>query len=182
MSERMRFLAGVAGSALALSLTGCGGGSDSPTAAPTPVATPVPCTQTSAYQDAAGVPARTLLYDDFSVPESGRLDVTMDWTNASSTMGFYLVPVNSCTLDEFNARSCNFLIRSETNVKPRKVSLANFTAGNYRWIIGNFSTSDEAASLQIVLSKGSCAALAAPATASGHAGDAMPPFERAQPR
>ena len=114
------------------------------------------------------------------MPDSGRLDVTLDWTNASSLVGFYLVPANTCTLDEFNARSCNFLIRSETTVKPRKISTPNFNAGNYRWIIGNFSEAQESVSLQIVLSKGACAALGAPPSASDRANEAWP-AARARP-
>ena len=97
----------------------------------------------------------------FSVPRGGRLDVTMDWTNAASAVGFYLVPVNTCTVDEFNARTCDFLIRSEpSNVKPRLISEPNFSAGNYRWIVGNFSDEQESVALEIVLSEGDCAALA----------------------
>jgi hypothetical protein len=115
----------------------------------------VDCTQTNIYQQNGAVPTGTLVYLDFSVPDSGRLDVTMDWTNASSAMGFYLVPANTCALAEFNARSCNFIIRSEpSSIKPRKVSQASLAAGNYRWIVANFSSSDESAALQIVLSKG----------------------------
>ena len=102
----------------------------------------------------------TLGFNDFSLPEAGRLDITVDWTNAPSKIGVYVVPVNTCTLDEFNARSCNFLVRSEpSNMKPRKISTPNFAAGNYRWLIANFSDNTESISLQVVLSKGSCAAL-----------------------
>jgi hypothetical protein len=102
--------------------------------------------------------ASELGYNEFSVPDSGRLDITVDWTNASSKIGVYVVPTNTCTLDQFNARSCNFLVRSEpSNMKPRKISTPNFAAGNYRWLIA--SDSVESISLQIVLSKGSCAAL-----------------------
>jgi hypothetical protein len=115
----------------------------------------VDCTQTNIFQDNGAVPASTLLYLDFPVPDSGRLDVTMDWTNASSAIGFYLVPANTCTLDEFNAKSCNFLIRSEpVSTKPRKLSKAGLAAGNYRWLIANYSKSDESVALQIILSKG----------------------------
>ena len=140
------------------------------------------CTTTNVAQDSGGIPAQTLVYDDFSVPDSGRLDVTLDWTVASSPIGFYLVPANTCTLDEFNARSCSFLIRSETTVKPRKISTPNFNAGNYRWIIGNFSESQESVSLQIVLSKGACAALGAPPSASDRAHEAWPALEHARHR
>jgi hypothetical protein len=128
------------------------------------------CTQTKAYDDSGKVPANTLAYDDFSVPDSGRLDVTLDWTFPSSDVGFYLVPANTCTVDEFNTRSCNFLVRSEpSTAKPRKVSTPNFAAGNYRWLIANYADKDESVSFQIVVAKGSgCPPLAggAPSAAS----------------
>jgi hypothetical protein len=142
----------------------------------------VDCATTSVYQDSGGIPASFLLWDDFSVPDSGRLDVTLDWTVASSPIGFYLVPANTCTLEEFNARSCSFLIRSEPSAtKPKKISTPNFTAGNYRWLIGNFSADQESVSLQIVLQKGTgCAPMAGgqASAAATHESD-LPPLERA---
>jgi hypothetical protein len=129
--------------------------------APTCVAIPPPCTQTTIYNEAEPMPPQTLVYFDFSVPDTGRLDITLDWTFARSPVGFYLVPANTCTLEEFNARSCNFLIRSEPPAtKPRKLSQASFAAGNYRWLTGTFGEENESGSLLIVLSKGtSCPAL-----------------------
>ncbi len=128
---------------------------------------------------------RFLLYDDFSVPDSGRLDVTLDWTVAASPIGFYLVPANTCTLEEFNARSCTFVIRSEPSAtKPKKISTPNFTAGNYRWIIGNFSTEQESVSLAIVLQKGTgCAPQGGgrPAAAAAREED-LPPLVQAEHR
>ena len=147
-------------------------------AAPTPTPTPTPCTQTTILNESGGIPGETLVYDDFSVPDSGRLDVTMDWTNSASPVGFYLVPANTCTLDEFNARTCNFLIRSETTTKPRKISTPNFNAGNYRWMVGNYSEDDESVSLLIVLSKGGCPALGGMPSAS-RTDDAWPALGRA---
>jgi hypothetical protein len=189
MSDRRRCVAVVLGSVMALWMGACNdGGITEPCPAgttgspPNCTPTPTPCTQTSALQDSGGIPARTIVYDDFSVPDSGRLDVTMDWTNASSQMGFYLVPANTCTLAEFNARSCNFLIRSETGAKPRKISTPSFAAGNYRWMIANFSQDQESASLQVILSKGACAALGVPPAASGRADETLPPIERALQR
>jgi hypothetical protein len=125
------------------------------------------------------VEANTLRYKDFSVPDSGRLDITLDWTNASSRIGVYLTPANSCTLDQFNARSCNFIVRSEpSNVKPRKISTPNFNAGNYRWLIGNFSSTDESVSFQFVLSKGSCAALTGALPTASSGGNGLSPIRR----
>jgi hypothetical protein len=104
----------------------------------------------------------------------------MDWTFADSPMGLYLVPVNTCTLEEFNARSCNFLVRSEPSlIKPRKVSQANFTAGNYRWIVANYRDEPESVSLQILISKGTCPALALPLSASGDASEELPALGKA---
>jgi hypothetical protein len=95
------------------------------------------------------------------------------------------VPANTCTLEEFNARSCNFLVRSEPSAtKPKKISTPNFTAGNYRWMIGNFSTDQESVSLQVVLQKGTgCAPLAGgrPSAAAVREGN-LPPLERVEHR
>jgi hypothetical protein len=125
--------------------------------------------------------AHTLYYFDFSVPDSGRLDVTMDWTNPASRVGIYLVPANTCDLDAFNARSCTFLVRSEpSSVKPRKISVPNFSAGNYRWMMGTFSDTDESISYQFVLAKGSCAALTVAPSVSAEDTRVLPVFTRAQ--
>lgn len=140
---------------------------------------PPPCVQSVVASGTGTLEARTLRYDDFSVPDNGRLDATVDWTNASSRIGVYLVPANSCTLDEFNARSCNFLVLSEpSSVKPRKVSIPSFNAGNYRWLMGNFSESDESVSFQFVLSKGTCAALTGGEPTAFSTADDLPPIRR----
>jgi hypothetical protein len=141
-----------------VALAACGGSSSGPTSNPTPAPTPTPCAQKVIDSDSGSLPSKTLVYYDFSVPDSGRLDITLDWTYASNNMGLYVTPANTCTLAEFNARSCNFVIRSDSGTKPRKVS-ANVTAGNFRWLIGNFGATDDSVSYQVVLSTGSCPAL-----------------------
>jgi len=169
-----------AGIAIASTLGACGG-SSSPAApvAPPPTTLP-PCTQSVVASGTGTLEARTLRFDQFSVPDTGRLDITVDWTNASSPIGVYLTPANTCTtIDEFNARSCNFLVRSEpSTVKPRKISTPNFAAGNYRWLLGNFSDADESVSFQFVLSKGSCAALTGSELAGFSLGNGAPSIER----
>lgn len=193
----------LAAAALGLTMGGCGSSDPVQTCDPPKVGSPpnctcpsgmraagatceVDCTTTSVYQDSGGILARTYVYDDFSVPDSGRLDITLDWTVASSQMGVYVVPANTCgDVSDFNARNCNFLVRSEpTTTKPRKVATPNFAAGNYRWIVANFSDAQESASLQIVLQKGTgCAPLTgAPPSASDRDAARVPPVERAQHR
>ncbi|MGD8896615.1 MAG: hypothetical protein PVJ73_11325 [Acidobacteriota bacterium] len=128
-----------------------------PTAAPTPE----PCTQALILSRDGAVPARTLLHRDFSVPRPGRLDVTMDWTHPETRMGFYLAAANTCTLEEFNARSCDFVVEWGPSAdKPLRISVPSFTQGNYRYLIANYSEEQESAVMRIELSEGSCAPLA----------------------
>jgi hypothetical protein len=173
----------VAATALVFVLVACG--SDPPVVGPTPTPTPPPCTQTAVHTNSGPIPSLTLVFADFPVADSGRLDMTLDWTNASSPMGLYLVPAGTCTLAEFNQRTCNFLVRSDPpGPKPRKVSSANnLQAGNYRYIVANYSGDSESAAVQIVLSKGTCPAVAnvPPTTAAYLPGSALT-VERAQQR
>jgi hypothetical protein len=191
----------LAAAAVAVSLGGCGSGPGTcpvgQTGTPpnciavlcpagqvgTPPNCTTPCTQTVVESGSGPAKSKTLYYFDFSVPDSGRLDITVDWTSPSSTVGVFVVPANTCTVDEFNARSCNFLVRSEfSTVKPRKISTPNFAAGNYRWLIGVSSSNDESISYQFVLSKGSCPALTvgAPPSVSARGGEAFTALTRAE--
>jgi hypothetical protein len=138
------------------------------------------------YQESTPVRSGWVVWDEFSVPDSGRLDVTLDWTFPSSQIGFYVVPANTCTtIEQFNARSCNFVVRAEPSAaKPRKISTPSVAAGNYRLLVADFSDDDESVSIQIVLAKGSgCPAMAggSPAAASAD-GLASPPVELMQHR
>jgi hypothetical protein len=187
MNAVRRTLALAAGLAFALTFGACNNEKQNCNTNPTGPGCPPPtttlpaCTQSVVESGSDSWDASTLGYNDFSVPEAGRLDITVDWTYASSRIGVFLVPANTCnTIDEFNARSCNFLVRSEpSTVKPRKISTPNFSAGNYRWLIGNFSDSNESISWQIVLSKGSCAALTGGQPAAYSGGDRLSVMRRA---
>ncbi len=176
------------GSALALGQAACGNhdnltgnGGPSPSPSSTPVAS---CTQTVIDSGGGSAKTKTLYYKDFSFPDVGRLDMTVDWTFATSPIGVYVVPANTCTLDQFNARNCNFLLQSEpSSAKPRKVSVSNLAAGNYRWIIANFSANDESFSYQVVITKGICPASAgAPPSVAARPTGSIVPIERATPR
>jgi len=155
----------IAGSMLLLvALTACGS-STSTQPQPSPSSSPVQtCSQSVVDHGNGAVKAGTLYYNDsVTAAQAGRLDFTIDWTFKTSIIGVYVVPANTCSLDEFNARTCNFLVKSEgaTTPKPRKVS-ANVSAGSYRWMIANFNgvkgtntdSVDESAAFQIVLSTG----------------------------
>jgi len=147
----------IVGLLLALLLPACG--SSTPTTPPTPAPTPTPCTQTTLLQTSGSLPARNLIRLPFSSTGSGRLDITVDWTFAASQIGVYLVTANSCLIDQFNAGTCTFLLRSETTAKPRKVSAPNIAAGNYELLLANFASQDESLAVQVVLSSSGCPAV-----------------------
>jgi hypothetical protein len=108
-----------------------------------------------------------------SVSTSGRLDVILDWTFADSPIGVY-VAQGGCSLDQFNARTCNFLIRSEGGSKPRRVSASSVAAGTYTFMVANFGSRDESFSTQVILSSSSCPALTSAAqTAAAQSGTAQ---------
>lgn len=150
-----------------------------------PIVADTPCTQTVVDAGNGPADAGTAYYNDFSVPESGRLDITVDWTDPANRLAVWVVPVHTCPIEELNARSCSFLVRSEpsaASAKPLKIAMPNFNAGNYTWIIGNPSASRESIAFQFVLSKGTCAAIAGRAPgASGRAAGPGVTFEHARP-
>jgi hypothetical protein len=79
-------------------------------------------------------------------------------------VGVY-VAQGACSLDQFNARACNFVIRVEPGPKPARGS-AQVQAGTYMAMLANFGTRDDSGTVQIVLSTGSCPAAAVPGSAS----------------
>lgn len=150
---------------LCLPFGACGGSSSSPSA-PTPVAvaTPQPCAQTVLFQGSGEVPSGTLLNMPVTATAAGRLDVTADWTLTTNPVGLYIAQ-GACSLDQFNARSCNFLLRVEPGPKPLKGS-ATVQTGNYTVFMANFGARGDSGTMQIVMSTGSCAA---PTAASSEA-------------
>jgi hypothetical protein len=150
---------------VALLLPSCGGGS-SMTATPVPTPSPTPpvagCSQTVLFQGAAGVAAGTAAGQDFVVPASAdtRVDVATDWTYPSSLIGVYVIS-GGCSLDQFNARTCTFLMKSEPSaVKPRVISASNVTPGTYTLVIVDYTSLDESIATQVTLSNASCPAVA----------------------
>lgn len=148
-----------AGPLLAVLALGCGGRSNTaPSTLPTP--TPPVCSQTLIGEGAGSIPALALGTAAFTTPSTGRLDVILDWTFADSLIGLYVVR-GSCTVDQFNARACDFVLRSEPSpAKPRRVSVSNLPAGAYSQLVANFSEKDESLSTQIFLRSEACPPLA----------------------
>src|SRR5258708_6713597 len=143
---------------MVLFLAACG--SSLPTVdIPTP--TPTPCTQTKLAEGDGPIAAKTLAGHSFSTLAIGRVDVTVNWTFPASPIGVYLVQQGSCTIDQFNGRTCGFLIRSEApGPKPRIVSASNVAPGNYQVVAANYAARNESLSLQVILSSSECPSVA----------------------
>lgn len=143
-----------------IAVSACGDGGTGPSAVAPPPA-PV-CTRSTLYQGPLGqVPAMVLLRAPLPPISAGRLDVTVDWTFPDSRVAVFLVAAGQCTLEQLNARSCDFLIRSESGAKPRRVSSGSLAAGNYDLLVGNGGSQDESMSAELVLSSPACPAVAA---------------------
>jgi hypothetical protein len=146
----------LAASAAAL-LTGCGGGGGA--SGPTAVATPADCTRTVLFQGNADLEAGFAAGQEFTVTATTRLDVVVDWTFNQSPMGIYVFQ-GTCNLDQFTARTCNFVVASEPSVsKPRRASAPNVAPGTYTLLIANFGTLNESLAAQVVASSATCPAL-----------------------
>jgi hypothetical protein len=168
--RNLRWIFGLIGILL---LPGCGG-STTPTTPATPAPTAAPCTQSTVRQVNDSVGSLTLFYIPFSTNTSGRLDITVDWTFPATPLGVYVVNAGSCAIDQFNADTCNYLVSSETFVKPRKVSVANTNAGNFELLVANFSDTDESISGQVVLSSPTCPAFVSSPPAASWSGRSVP--------
>jgi hypothetical protein len=169
MNRSMRsFLSLTSAAALAGVLGGCGDSVTGPKGGPSPTP-PVACTQAVVYQDQGQIPAKIVAELAFNTTVTARLDVIVGWTHADSPIGVYVVPANSCDIRAFNARTCNFLIQSESGAQPRKVSAASVAPGSYDLLIANFATRDESVSTQVISSTSTCPAIAAESVPSAEA-------------
>jgi hypothetical protein len=149
-------------------LTGCGGGSTTPT---TP-STATPCVQTTLLQGSASLPAHTADMESVTTTATGRLDVTLDWTSPASTM-LFAVAQDPCSFDQLQAGTCKVLLNSSSPPKPLKGSVQSAAAGTYVLFFGNTTSAVESMSAQVVLSTGSCPAVSSLTTQT----DETLPFE-----
>lgn len=160
MNAIRRKLALAGALALALLLGGCGG--DNVDCTRNPVAPgcvqtsppPPPVTRLIAERSFSGLGARVLGVVPFSTDATGTIDATVDWTFTTDNVDIYIVR-GSCTVDQFNNRTCPFVAFSESaSAKPEKVSAPNQAPGSFTLYIGNRGPAEEAVSYQIFLTTG----------------------------
>jgi hypothetical protein len=115
-------------------LAGCGGGS---TTTPTPLTrSPEPCAQQVVYRPDPfpGTPG-THFQASFTTTSAGRLDVTLDWTSHTSTMGL-AVASPPCPPFSNSPADCHLVLQNLTSPpKPLMGSVSNAPPGVYQLIV-----------------------------------------------
>src|SRR2546425_11975110 len=110
---------------IGLCLPGCGGGGGTTTPTST-VPTPRPPVRSVILDGSFSLSSFTFARRPFAVASPGALDVTVDWTFASSHVWVY-VAQGECSVEQFQMRfqqtTCNFVLRSETDVPKFHVQL-----------------------------------------------------------
>ena len=148
------------GLVLILCLPACGGGGSTPTSVPTPTPTPAPVTTNifSRPFSVAGAPSGIVVYgfQDVSVPNAGQVEVTFDYTFATSDIDL-VVTTSSCT-DYFAAYNSQCTVLGEdkglpTPAKRARVTFQVTAATTIRVWIYNFTSAAESGVLNVLLTR-----------------------------
>lgn len=144
--------------AVALAVQWSCGGSSTPSR-PTAVTTPAPTPQPPVVvlEGSFSLPAGFIgVSPTISVPSSGVLTVTVDWTFATNDLDIALVR-GTCTEAMFDAETCDVIAFTESATAKPETLTVNVTAGSYTPLVGNFGTGDESGALQAVFTAGATA-------------------------
>jgi hypothetical protein len=143
--------------ALLAGLTACGGGGSSPT---TPVVTQPPAPTTSSifsrpYSVGAGLGGGVpnFGFQDVSVPNAGTVQVSFDWTFASSDIDVVVTPA-SCP-DGVSAYfgSCTVLGEDKGFNKPARAQFNVSASQSIRVFVYNFASVQESGVLNVLLTR-----------------------------
>lgn len=101
------------------------------------------------------IPANTYIVQSITMPQTGRLDVTMDWVLTTDIVSLALAQA-PCSVDQFQADECNVILNLFPPPKPLVGSTYWLSAGNYDLLLGNFSPVEEIASTNVVFKTTGC--------------------------
>jgi hypothetical protein len=113
------------------------------------------CTRETVFSGRDRVAASTYIDQPITTTKTGRLNLTMDWVLDSSVLSLVLAQ-GPCSLEQFKANECNVISDLFPPPKPLSDSTTWLSAGDYSMIIGNFTTLDEIASINVELSSTGC--------------------------
>ena len=101
------------------------------------------------------IPADTYLVQSITMPQTGRLDVTVDWVLPTNIVSLTLAQA-PCSSVQFQEDKCNVLLNLFPPPKPLVGSTYWLNAGNYDLLLGNFSPIEEIASTNVVFKTTGC--------------------------
>jgi hypothetical protein len=101
-------------------------------------------------------------FDPITTTQRGDLDVTVDWTFPDDLIQV-MVSFGPCTLDQINSSQCSMVTTSLASAtpKPRVLTLRGMAAGTYQLYVGNRGPRTESVSVQVGLTTGGAASVAA---------------------
>jgi hypothetical protein len=143
--------------AAVVALAGCNDDNANPAAPATPTPAPNPspsaCADTTLATATKPLSRNVLDSTAFTTTAAGHVDITVDWTNAQSNLGAFVVESGSCSQQRFNKGDCTFLIQSGED-KPHKLGI-DLPAGSYELLLNYFGSgtrrsSSETATVQVV--------------------------------
>jgi hypothetical protein len=113
-----------------------------------------PC-QEMEFGGQSRIPADTYVVQSITLPETGRLDVTLDWMLTTNIVSLTLAQA-PCSVEDFQADKCNVLLNLFPPPKPLVGSTYWLNGGKYDLLLGNFSPTEETASTHVVFRTTGC--------------------------
>ncbi len=128
---------------LALGLSACGGGGSSPTGSSGPTR------QSLGTRTWAAAPGDGLIVD-VTIGQTGTLDATAQWTNATNDVDVFLTS-SSCSAQAFVANLCNILAKADSATNKPERMTASVISGNYKVWVYNLGPGTESGTVDMGL-------------------------------
>ncbi len=133
----------VLGLGMEVTVTGCGGGGS--------LLTPTHVVVFQHQAEFTDLERFHLFANDFTVPESGQLRITVDWTLASDDLDLTLTNP-ACDATAIIAHACKVFATDESNLKPAQISMAT-TATAYRLFVLNRGPQTESGTITVTVTQ-----------------------------
>jgi hypothetical protein len=101
------------------------------------------------------VAGSTQVVQRITTPRTGRIRFTVDWVSPESIIRVVLSQA-PCGPDEFRVNGCNVIVDLFPPPKPLEEATTWLDQGDYDLLLQNFTTADETASVNVVLSSTGC--------------------------
>ena len=113
-----------------------------------------PCEETR-FSRERRIPADAYIVVPVTLPETGRIEVTLDWVLPTNIVSLTLAQA-PCSVEQFQADKCNVLLNLFPPPKPLVGSTYWINGGNYDLLLGNFSPIEEVATTNVVFRTTGC--------------------------